>query len=587
MIRPWQTWTVFGLCLAVVLAAMGWVSMTAVRLGRAEAQARRQAALEEDKRLALWRMESSLAPLIARENARPYFVYRTFYPAQRAYTRMFAAIEPGEVLLPSELLSASYPEILLHFQIGPDGEITSPQVPVGNMRDLAESRGDMTAQQVRAAQARLNDLLETVRPAALLAKLGTPLVRPTIPEFNQQQVAQRNAPSQVVNQAARNQLERQARQQNFAGNTRANPMGFAPASASSELRGEFIQPVWIDSALLLVRRVFVEGQLYVQGCRLDWPGIKADLLANVQDLLPHADLTPVTSDPSPSEENLLAALPVRLIPGEIPTDGATLPAVMRWSLVVAWLCVVLAAAATAALLVGAVRLSERRGAFVSAVTHELRTPLTTFRMYSEMLAENMVTDASKRQSYLNTLCVEANRLGHLVENVLAYARLEKKSHAGRAESITVGELIKRVESRLAARAEQADLTLTVEVENDDHAIRVRTDPSAVEQILFNLVDNACKYANASADRRIELSANVTDRHVALRVRDHGQGIPVGDARRLFRPFHKSARSAANTAPGVGLGLALSRRLARSMGGDLRLETTVDLGASFVLTLPIG
>ena len=73
----------------------------------------------------------------------------------------------------------------------------------------------------------------------------------------------------------------------------------------------------------------------------------------------------------------------------------------------------------------------------------------------------------------------------------------------------------------------------------------------------------------------------------LRVRDHGQGISAEGARRLFRPFSKSAHEAAHTAPGVGLGLALCRRLSRSMGGDLRLDTLVKSGACFVLKLPLS
>ena len=77
------------------------------------------------------------------------------------------------------------------------------------------------------------------------------------------------------------------------------------------------------------------------------------------------------------------------------------------------------------LLAGVVALSERRAAFVSSVTHELRTPLTTFRMYADMLARGMVPDAERRQQYLETLRTEAERLTHLVENVLSYARLER------------------------------------------------------------------------------------------------------------------------------------------------------------------
>jgi K+-sensing histidine kinase KdpD len=209
-------------------------------------------------------------------------------------------------------------------------------------------------------------------------------------------------------------------------------------------------------------------------------------------------------------------------------------------------------------------------------------------MYSEMLAENMVQDEDRKRHYLNTLCSEANRLSHLVENVLAYARLERGSARSRIESLSLSQLIERVKPRLAQRAEQAEMRL--QVDGSEEALRsvVHVDVAAVEQILFNLVDNACKYAAPSANEKtIHLEAAPDSKFAMLRVRDHGQGISDEGARRLFKPFSKSAHEAAHTAPGVGLGLALCRRLSRSMGGDLRLDRLVTNGACFVLSLPLS
>jgi signal transduction histidine kinase len=220
------------------------------------------------------------------------------------------------------------------------------------------------------------------------------------------------------------------------------------------------------------------------------------------------------------------------------------------------------------------------------VTHELRTPLTTFHMYTEMLSEGMVPDARQRQQYLDTLRTEASRLTHLVENVLAYARLERGRPVGRLEELTLSRLLRPIEGRLADRARQAGMELTVEADADAGEATVRTNPSAVEQILFNLVDNACKYAAAAADRRIHLSAEQADGFVRLAIRDHGPGVSQAASRRLFRSFSKSAHEAANTAPGVGLGLALSRRLAHDMGARLDLDRRTADGARFVLRLPL-
>ena len=305
------------------------------------------------------------------------------------------------------------------------------------------------------------------------------------------------------------------------------------------------------------------------------------------DLLPDAELEPVTSASPGEDTRILAALPVRLIPGEVPVAAADPASPRRTSLLIAWACVLLSAVAVAVLLSGTISLSERRAAFASAVTHEMRTPLTTFRMYTEMLVKGMVPDEAKRQRYLTTLSVEAQRLGHLVENVLAYARLERSRGDRHLEDQTLQELIDRAKKRLDDRARQAGMNLIIEAEPPVLETRVRVVATAVEQILFNLVDNACKYAASEADPNIHLEVAHSKNSAVLRVRDGGPGISKADARRLFRPFSKSAREAADSAPGVGLGLALSRRLARDMGGDLYFAQGATKGACFVLALPIG
>jgi len=105
---------------------------------------------------------------------------------------------------------------------------------------------------------------------------------------------------------------------------------------------------------------------------------------------------------------------------------------------------------SAVLLQQVMSLSERRANFVSAVTHELRTPLTTFRMYSEMLAGDMVPP-DKQKQYVGTLQRQANRLSHLVENVLQFARLENNPDQGAEQSVQVGAMLDRFVDRLQAR----------------------------------------------------------------------------------------------------------------------------------------
>jgi signal transduction histidine kinase len=386
----------------------------------------------------------------------------------------------------------------------------------------------------------------------------------------------------------RNTAEWQARNDNIqrAVTNNSQVQGFSLRSPG--IREGIMSPLWIGGELLLARRASIRGQDCIQGCWLDWPGLEKKLLARIQDILPDADLVPARTGAEENGSRRLAALPVILVPGELPSAEAT-PASPggspeRLSLLAAWACLALAAVAVAALLAGIVALSERRGAFVSAVTHELRTPLTTFRMYTEMLQGGMVAGEEKKGQYLATLSTEAQRLSHLVENVLAYARLERGRFTARSETVSLADVLERVKGRLEDRARAAGMRLEVQAPDEVLSATVKVDVSAVEQILFNLVDNACKYASGADDKRICISAARRGSECDLQVSDRGPGISPAEAKRLFQPFSKSARQAAHSAPGVGLGLALSRRLARQMGGDLRLDPGADGGAGFVLSL---
>jgi signal transduction histidine kinase len=603
MNRPLHIWLLFGLCVAVLMAAMGWVSFTALQLDRSQAETRRQADFEEKVRLALWRMDSALAPLVAQETSLPYFYYQPFYSADRAYTRMFDRPQPGEVLLPSPLLMPTSSNVLLHFQFDPAGRLNSPQVPADAARIQVENRYVKTDQIDRMSR-RLQQLQNFLRRDVLWAKC--PPAAPSAPgnifvaqvaensrQMQSRQQAQipskKAALAQQEQQVMFNTKELEARAQNYQQAAQVNFDNIPKLAVSAHVVEGAARPVWLGQELVLARRVTVEGQDYLQGCWLNWPGLRQTLLASVSDLLPGAQLEPLESWAADPQMRLLASLPIRLSPGPIPMLSSHSSSAIHVALGIAWSGAVLAALAVGALLYGAVSLSERRGAFVSAVTHELRTPLTTFKMYSEMLAEGMVTEATKRQQYLGTLCAEANRLSHLVENVLAYARLERGNARCRLEKITLKGLLQRVKPRLVQRAEQAGMRIAEDAEAPSLETWVQVDVSAVEQILFNLVDNACKYAAPTATEKVvhlETFAIQGDRCAMIRVRDHGQGISSEMARRLFKPFSKSAYEAAQTAPGVGLGLALCRRLSQRLGGDLRWNSRHQQGACFELRLRV-
>jgi signal transduction histidine kinase len=351
---------------------------------------------------------------------------------------------------------------------------------------------------------------------------------------------------------------------------------------------EMMNPTWLDKDLFLVRRAYIGKQEYIQGCWLDWPGIRVMLLKRIEDLLPHADLAPLQDASAAGQTRLLASIPAMLFPGPVPEEPREGWSILHVSLGIAWAGVLLATFAVAIVLRRTMELNQRRGAFVSAVTHELRTPLTTFRLYTEMLDAGMVTEDAKRKQYYSTLHSESERLSHLVENVLMYAQLENsRGGADRIEAVRLADLKERMAPSLSERATQCGMELSIEIEERACHATVRVDISAVERILFNLVDNAGKYGRTDRDPKIQLSIALKGGMAAISVCDRGPGIALRLRKKLFIPFSKSASEAANSAPGVGLGLSISRGLARQMRGDLQYDFSFKNGACFILTLPLA
>ncbi|MFK7820424.1 MAG: sensor histidine kinase, partial [Planctomycetaceae bacterium] len=589
-------------CVLIGATAVGYLTRSALGLEKREAAGTVQS---ESERLSLWRMESLLVPLIARENARPPVSYQSFYPTSEAYSKLMAPIGKGEVLVPSPLLTFKSDYIQLHFELCESETVfCSPQVPLGNQRDLCEVYV-CPAEELEPQEQRFSKFLNCVTPEEVrqtanslpveLANDRLQIVWAEPSEFEPNYSMSNGLSPQQ--QQDRNRKELSKRTQTLQNNAAVQQAVPLSSLGNDEPPIPALTPVWIKNELVLLRRVSIDGRDVIQGCWLDWKAIDQWLCTEVEDLLPSASLTAIKSPVSDADRSLkledinplrFASLPVELKPGVAAGTEIRGVTPIRLALGTAWIGLLAASIAAGVLLFAALRMSQRRGAFVSAVTHELRTPLTTFRVYTDLLGDDRQKDPNKRAGYVQTLRRQAERLDHLVDNVLSYARLENKSHDARAEDVQLNDFFSRVEPTLRDLADQANMQFAIR--NPDEkadVLTVRADPDAVERILFNLVDNACKYGVGTDRREIELSCEHAHPHAIIRVRDYGRGVSTNDRATLFEEFTKSAADAARSAPGVGLGLSLSRRLARCMRGDLILERDIADGASFVLKLPLA
>jgi signal transduction histidine kinase len=228
--------------------------------------------------------------------------------------------------------------------------------------------------------------------------------------------------------------------------------------------------------------------------------------------------------------------------------------------------------------------SQRRSDFVAAVSHELKTPLTAIRMYGEMLRDGLVPSDAKRLEYYETITAESERLSRLIDNVLEFSRLEQDRRELEWVVGGLAETLRSVARTLEPHAREAGFELAVEIE--EGLPRVRYDRDALTQIVFNLVDNACKYADGSRSKRVTI---VLDRAegggVALRLRDGGPGVPEDEIGRIFEPFYRRGEELTRTTKGTGIGLALVRELAEKMGGRVRARRPAEGGFEVVVDLP--
>ncbi|MEM8882460.1 MAG: HAMP domain-containing sensor histidine kinase [Planctomycetota bacterium] len=488
---------------AVTVVVLAWVTHALVT-------AQQQARLASDTRLAHFRMNSRVALLLNAERKRAPEEYEAFPTVkQQAYAKKsLQKIQTDEVIVRSRLITEKPEYIQLHFLVGRDGEIRSPQVPLGIYQELT------VPETLSQAQFEANcRVLQTVQQEIDPRQLGLDLEKA--------------------------QMRSRRPQQGWI---------------ADEPRRGSLEPLWVGERLYFVRR----SADRLEGFLVDWDRLHDSLLEEVDDLFPEAALTPSRGE---ADENDLYAIPARFTPGAMAHgfrfDMKYVGIGLMWLLVFS----------TLGLHLRTLRKAERQRQFASHVTHELRSPLTTFSLYTDLLAEDMVPDEAKRRAHVETLREESKRMGKMIENVIAQSELEKGRARIEMRPVRVGELLEELRPSLEKLCDPYDVQLAVEPGGAADAT-ITVDPAAVHRILTNLVENACKYGASPVSITAEREAG----HVHIRVRDEGPGVPRPQAKAIFRAYDRGGRNETDTARGIGLGLPLSRELARCMHGDLVLES---------------
>jgi len=233
------------------------------------------------------------------------------------------------------------------------------------------------------------------------------------------------------------------------------------------------------------------------------------------------------------------------------------------------------------------RASLAKSQFLAAMSHELRTPLNAIQGHVQLLELGLRGPVTEEQKETLARVQRSQRvLQSLINDVLNFARLE----AGRVEyeihSVDVLEVATSVVQMIEPQLTAKSLAFTMDI---PASLRVAADADKLRQILLNLLSNAIKFTDAGGRVAIDAPrrAGQLDEDVFLRVSDTGRGVPRDKHEEIFDAFVQLQRNAPGEAEGLGLGLAISRDLARGMNGDLRVRSFEGLGSAFTLTLPRG
>ncbi len=219
--------------------------------------------------------------------------------------------------------------------------------------------------------------------------------------------------------------------------------------------------------------------------------------------------------------------------------------------------------------------------FLATMSHELRTPLNAIIGYADLLLNGVpetIPDPSAKQ--VERISLSAHHLRELIEEILAFSRMEAGRETVSITTADVGDILAEVRSIMEPLASERPVDLSIE--EPDESISVQTDPHKVRQILLNLTSNALKFTESGS---ISLTVDADDDWVRFPLRDTGVGIDEENLEKIFEPFWQADSSHTRAIGGTGLGLGVSKRFAELLGGTLSVESRPGNGSTFTLALP--
>ncbi|WP_420642024.1 ATP-binding protein [Candidatus Leptofilum sp.] len=229
-------------------------------------------------------------------------------------------------------------------------------------------------------------------------------------------------------------------------------------------------------------------------------------------------------------------------------------------------------------------LDKAQYSFITNVTHQLRTPLTNIKLYTNLL-EDSLTEGKPRH-YLNVLLSQAERLEHLVQDILELASLDSSNNVLSWREMNVAEMVFQICQGNQARAQQKRQTLRCNIQ--DNVPLIMGDPTRLRQAIGEILDNAFTYTPTEGHIQVAVAAPVEDdrQWITMTVSDDGPGISEEEQAHIFERFFRGALAEQGHLSGTGLGLCISQQIAQAHHGHLTLHSERGAGASFTIWLPV-
>ncbi|WP_110113215.1 sensor histidine kinase [Bacillus sp. CGMCC 1.16541] len=224
--------------------------------------------------------------------------------------------------------------------------------------------------------------------------------------------------------------------------------------------------------------------------------------------------------------------------------------------------------------------SEQKKEFLANVAHELRTPLSYVKGYSEILEQELVDSEQERKEYLSLIRRESERMNRLVKDLLDLAQLEGNDQPLFKQPLVFAQLLEDTVHSFSLKAKEKNISIS---SSFDHELIVNADPNRLQQLFYNLLQNALRYTNEGGNIHIELKKE-RDMIVAS-VRDDGIGISKEDLVYIGERFYRADKARTREKGGTGLGMAIVKQIVERHEGTLHIESELGTGTTVFIRLP--